>query len=175
MSSTASSPAPAGVSFDALLRYNELETAHWREWLGRQPDAVLDFEAGDPALLMGTARGLLFHIFIVEWVYAKTLKGEPWAEEWKKFDRESRDGLFAIADEAQRGLRSFAASATPAQLAQTYTISSQGLIVTGSGRKFLVHIVFHSARHWAQMAMLMRQRGHKTDWQHDFVLSDAME
>jgi hypothetical protein len=25
------------------------------------------------------------------------------------------------------------------------------------------------------MAMLMRQRGYKTDWQHDLLLSDAMD
>ncbi len=175
MSSIASSPTSAGVSFDALLRYNELETAQWREWLGQQPDAVLDIEAGDPALMMGTARGLLFHIFIVEWVYAQVLNGLPYEDGWKKFDSELREGLFAIADEAQKGLRAFAQSATAEQLAQSYTIKGGGMTISGSGRKFLTHIVFHSARHWAQMAMLMRQRGHKTDWQHDFVLSEAME
>ena len=50
-----------------------------------------------------------------------------------------------------------------------------GQLVSGSIRKFLTHIALHSTRHWAQMAMLMRQQDYKTDWQHDSVVSDAMK
>ena len=165
-----------GVEFDALLRYNEIEMARWRDWLHTQPETVLDVPAGDPAMWMGTARDLIFHIFIVEWVYARVLSGESWENDWQAFDRSTLNGVFAVADEAQPKLRSFAQTATAQQLAQTYHISSRlGQTVQGSGRKFVTHVVFHSARHWAQIAMLMRQHGHKTDWQHDFVLSDAME
>ena len=41
------SRASAGVSFDALLRYNELETACWGQWFRKQPAQVLQFPAGD--------------------------------------------------------------------------------------------------------------------------------
>jgi uncharacterized damage-inducible protein DinB len=176
MSKPAVSPAsPAGISFDALLRYNEDETARWREWFGNAPPAVLDLAAGDPALWMENVRGLLFHIFLVEWVYGKTLHEESW-ERWDSFDRQSLDGVFGLAAEGQRLLREFAASATEEQLARHYTITApSGQSVGGSGRKFLAHIVLHSTRHWAQIATLLRQAGHKTDWQHDFVFSDAIE
>ena len=169
-------PVPNSIHFTMLLRYNELETARWREWFNEQPDAVLEVEAGDPAVEMGTARDLLFHILIVEWVYAKVLHGENWEDGWQKFDRITREGIFAVAEEAQPKLRAFAESATAAQLARTYTITSRaGQSVRASGSKFLAHVVFHSTRHWAQMATLVRKQGYRTTWPHDFIFSDAME
>jgi len=167
---------PKEIKFDSLLRYNEQETAHWREWFAKQPEAVLEIPAGDAPLHMGTLRDLLFHIQIVEWVYAKVLQGESWEGEWQKFDRTTVAGIFAIGAEAQPMLRAFADSATEEQLTRGYQITSgRGQTVAGSGRKFLIHVLLHSIRHWAQVAVLLRQQGHATDWQHDFVFCDAID
>ena len=176
MKSLDTSPAPAGVTFDALLRYNGEETARWREWFSKQPETVLQIPAGDPSKEMGTLRDLLFHILIVEWVYAKVLSSEDWENEWQKFDRTTVAGIFAVAAEALPKLRAFAESANDDQLAQRYKITARsGQTVAGSGRKFLTHIILHSARHWAQVAMLLRKEGYATDWQHDFIFSDVIE
>ena len=176
MKSLDTSPASASVPFGILLRYNEQETARWREWFSKQTEAVLQIPAGDPSKEMGTIRDLLFHILIVEWVYAKVLNGENWENEWQKFDRTTITGIFGVAAEAQPKLRAFAESANDAQLAQQYKITARsGQSVAGSGRKFLAHVVLHSTRHWAQIAMLVRKEGHSTDWQHDFIFSDAIE
>ena len=165
----------AGVKFDSLLRYNEQETARWREWFSNQPEAVLQIPAGDLSVHMGTVRELLFHIQIAEWVYAKVLHGEGWEDEWQKFDRTTVGGIFAVAAEAQPKLRAFADSASEAQLAHQYKITARsGQTVVGSGRKFLTHVVLHSIRHWAQVAMLLRKQGHATNWQHDFIFSDVV-
>ena len=176
MKSLDTSPSSSSITFHALLRYNEQETAHWREWFSKQPESVLQIAAGDPSKEMGAIRDLLFHILIVEWVYANVLNGENWENEWQKFDRTTITGIFGVAAEAQPKLRAFADSATDAQLEKHYTITARsGQTVAGSGRKFLAHIVLHSTRHWAQIAMLLRKEGHATDWQHDFVLSDVIE
>jgi len=176
MKSLDTSPALASVPFGILLSYNEQETARWRGWFSKQTEAVLQIPAGDPSKEMGTIRDLLFHILIVEWVYAKVLRGENWENEWQKFDRTTVTGIFAVAAEAQPKLRAFADSATDAQLAKQYTVTARsGQSVAGSGRKFLTHIILHSTRHWAQIAMLLRKEGHATDWQHDFIFSDAIE
>ena len=164
------------ITFGALLRYNEHETARWREWFSNQPEALLKIPAGDASKELGTVRDLLFHILIVEWVYAKVLTGENWENEWQKFDRTNVAGIFAVAVEAQPKLRAFAESATDAKLAQQYNITARsGQSVAGSGRKFLTHIVLHSTRHWAQVATLVRKEGHSTDWQHDFIFSKVMD
>ena len=86
MSESATRPAlESGISFDTLLRYNELETARWREWFKNAPPSVLDISAGDPAVWMENVRMLLFHIFLVEWIYAKTLHGRGW-DGWESLD-----------------------------------------------------------------------------------------
>ncbi|MGA8686212.1 MAG: hypothetical protein WB623_17520 [Candidatus Sulfotelmatobacter sp.] len=76
----------AGIPFSVLLSYNEQETSLGCEWFSKQPEALLQIPAGDPAKEMGTLRDLLFHILIVEWVYAKVLNAEHWENEWQKFD-----------------------------------------------------------------------------------------
>jgi uncharacterized damage-inducible protein DinB len=166
----------ASIPFSVLLSYKEQETARWREWLSTQPDAVLQIPVGDPAKEMGTIRDLLFHILIVEWVYAKVLNGEEWQHEWQKFDRSTLAGIFSVAGEAQPKLRAFAESAGEVELAQQYKITARsGQSVAGSGRKCLAQVVLHGTRHWAQIAMLLRKEGHATDWQHDFILSDVID
>jgi uncharacterized damage-inducible protein DinB len=119
MTTLEESPVSAGVTFAALLRYNQQETARWREWFSKQPEALLQITAGDPSKEMGTVQDLLFHILIVEWVYAKVLSSEPWENKWQKFDRKTLAGIFAVADEAQPKLRAFADSATGRAIGET--------------------------------------------------------
>ncbi len=33
----------------------------------------------------------------------------------------------------------------------------------------------HSMRHWAQLAMALRERGVEQDWKHDFIFTETME
>jgi uncharacterized damage-inducible protein DinB len=36
------------------------------------------------------------------------------------------------------------------------------------------HAMLHGVRHWAQLATALREKGHGTDWGHDFLFSDVM-
>ena len=172
---TAAQPASAiGISFADLLRYDESEAAKWRAWLEKQPPEVLDVPFGEAGKRMGNVREMLWHIFIVEWVYSCALNGEPFGG-WDKFKRESLADLFAIGEQARTGLRKYLASATEADMSNPVTLSAAGMTIKGSARKFLAHTFIHSLRHWAQLATVLRQNGYINDWQHDFVLSDVME
>jgi uncharacterized damage-inducible protein DinB len=107
-------------------------------------------------------------------VYACVLGGEAY-EDWGKFKTDTLAELFAIGDEARAKLGAYLAGATETDMARTLSISGGGMTITGSARKFLTHTFFHSVRHWAQLATVLRQQGYETTWQHDFVLSDVME
>jgi uncharacterized damage-inducible protein DinB len=43
-----------------------------------------------------------------------------------------------------------------------------------SRRKVLVHTLFHSQRHWAQLATLVRVAGHPSGFRGDLLLSSAL-
>jgi uncharacterized damage-inducible protein DinB len=153
------------ISLHALLRYNELETLNWEQWFRKQPKELMELPAADAIDERATVRDLLFHIFLVEWTYARVLREERWENEWQKLDRSSCTTIFRIPAETQPKLRAFVGAATEEQLERNYTITAgRGRTITGTGRKFLAHIVIHSTRHWAQMAACMRQHGYKTDW-----------
>jgi uncharacterized damage-inducible protein DinB len=167
--------APAvSITFADLLRYQESETAKWRAWLEEQPPELLDLPFGDAAKQMGSVRGMLWHIFIVEWVYACVINDEPFGG-WSQFQRETLADLFVIRDQAHARLSTYLARATEADMTRRLTLTGDNTTIHGSARKFLAHTFFHSLRHWAQLATVLRQHGHQTDWHHDFVLSDVME
>lgn len=174
MTSSTQTPSAVGVSFADLLRYQESEAARWRAWLETQPPAVLDVPFGDAAKRMGSVRDMLWHLFIVEWVYACVLGGQSY-DGYDKFGTQTLAELFAISAEARALLGAYLARATEADMTRTFSISGGGITINGSARKFLTHVFFHSLRHWAQLATVLRQQGYQTDWQHDFVLSDVME
>ena len=44
-----------------------------------------------------------------------------------------------------------------------------------SRRKVLVHTLFHSQRHWAQLATLVRMAGHPSGFRGDLLLSSALK
>jgi uncharacterized damage-inducible protein DinB len=163
-----------GISFADLLRYNESEAFKWRAWLEAQPLELLDVAFGNPAQRMGNVREMIWHIFVTEWVYACVLNGEPF-DGWDQFTRDSIADVFAIGEQARAGLRKYLTTATEAGAASPVTLSARGFTVSGSARKFLTHAFVHSLRHWAQLATVLRQHGHASDWPHDFVLSDAIE
>lgn len=174
MSAPVASTSEVSITFGALLRYHESEVARWRAWFDRQPSAVLDLAFGDAARNMGTVRAMLWHIGIVEWVYARAIGGQPY-DDWGKFPRETLDELFAIGRQAQSELRAYLAVATDAEMIEPVSISGEGATITGTRRKFLTHFFVHSLRHWAQLSTVLRQHGYQTDWQHDLVMSDAVE
>lgn len=162
------------IPFQDLFHYHDDETRRWRQWLEQQAPEILDLSMGSNADQMATVRAMLFHIFIVDWVYAQTLSGESF-DAWSSFKQDSLHDLFHLADTAQAGLRKFLDAATPATLDTIATLSGQGMTLTGTRRKFLMHTFLHSARHWAQVAMVLRQHGHKTNWHHDYVMSDSTQ
>ncbi len=161
-----------GISFAELLRFEEQETEQWRRFLQKQGPAALDL----PVELAGkTVRELLLHIFAVEMKYGERLAGAPLTN-LDQLKPASLDELFAISATAHRHLRTVLQSASEPDLEATITFPTLSAgQQTASKRKVLAHALIHSLRHWAQLTTEMRKRGHKTDWHHDFLFTDAMK
>jgi len=162
-----------GISFPELLSFNQQETERWHEFLAKQGPAVLDIEVD---LGQGkTVRDLLLHMFGVELKYAERVSGGPLTQP-SDLPKRTIDEIFGIATTAQGKIKNYLKTASEADLNGkiTFPTLSAG-DQTATRRKVLGHALFHSLRHWAQLTTEMRRRGHKADWHHDFLFTDALQ
>ena len=162
-----------GLSFSELLRFDEQETERWHQFLAKQGPGVLDLNID----LAGrdTVRDLLLHIFTVELKYAERLSGGALTQP-ADLPKGTLDEIFGIATKAQGKMKTYLKTATEADLNGkiTFPTLSAGE-QTATRRKVLGHALIHSMRHWAQLTTEMRRRGHKADWHHDFLFTDALQ
>ena len=163
----------SGLSFLELLRYNQQETERWHQFLSKQGPAALDIPVD---LGQGkTVRDLLLHMFGVELKYAERLSGGTLTKPGD-LSTNTIDEIFGIATTAQGKIKTYLKTATESDLNGkiTFPTLSAGE-QTASRRKVLGHALVHSLRHWAQLTTEMRRRGHKAEWHHDFLFTDALQ
>jgi uncharacterized damage-inducible protein DinB len=175
-----------GLSFGELLDYSAEESNHWRDFFKQHPDA-LDV----PCDIAGTktVREVVFHIVAVQVRYAERLLNMPVTEfetlaarlaEEKpgqgKLGQGKCEELFALSRKSLEDLRSFAIAANDADWdgMLTFPTRSAGEL-TASRRKIFIHALLHGVRHWAQLSTLLRQKGYKQDWMHDFIASGVIK
>jgi uncharacterized damage-inducible protein DinB len=166
-----------GLSFGELLDYSAEESNHWRDFFKKYPDA-LDL----PCDIAGTksVRELVLHIVAVQMRYAERLLNMPITEYDALSGRlaEGKPGeeLFALSRKSLEDLRSFAIAANDADWDGTLTFPTRSAgELTASRRKIFIHALLHGVRHWAQLSTHLRQKGHKQDWQHDFIASGVIK
>ncbi len=162
-----------GVSLKELLRYTDLETAKWHTFLKAEGPAALDLAvdtAGQKDL-----RGVLLHIFAVELRYSERLL-EVEVTAYEKLPTGSLDDLFGIHKRARQHIDQWLARTDERDMAKVLTFKTiTAGTLSASKRKILIHALLHGVRHWAQVANILRVQGHKQDWPHDFLFTDALE
>lgn len=162
-----------GVSFKELLRYTDLETAKWHTFLKTEGAAILDLAvdtAGQKNL-----RGVLMHIFAVELRYSERLL-ETTETPYEQLPTKSLEELFGIHTRARKNIDDWLARTNDADLAKVLTFKTiTAGTLSASKRKILIHALLHGVRHWAQVANILRVDGHKQEWAHDFLFTDALE
>lgn len=160
------------LTFRELLDYTAGETARWEAWFAANPDALdLPYAAGQ----LATVRGVVHHVFLVERRHVQRLRGEP-VSAYEDVPASPDGALFDAGREARALFEAFVAAATPADLARVieFDTLSAGRR-RSSGRKLAVHALLHGVRHWAQLASHLRAAGRATDWQHDILMSPALD
>jgi uncharacterized damage-inducible protein DinB len=164
----------SGISFQELQRYTQEGRRKWRAWLEKQPAAALEVPAGEAGGDTATVRGLLWHIAIVELFYAEFISGKKEKTNYRELPHSTLEEIWRIGDSAHEQLARYLAGAGEAALNEVLVLERGSFRVEASRRKMLAHVFLHSLRHWAQLAMALRQHGYKTDWQHDFIFTEAL-
>ncbi len=163
-----------GISFQELQRYTQEERRKWRAWLEKQPAAALEVPMGEAGTDTATVRGVLWHIAIVELFYAEFISDQAEKSDYRALPHNTLEEIWRIGDSAQQQLAGYLARARETDLSAVLKLERGSFRVEASRRKMLGHVFLHSLRHWAQLAMAMRQHGFKTDWQHDFIFTEAL-
>ena len=162
-----------GVSFKELLRYTDLETAKWHTFLNATGPSILTVSIDTAG--QKDVRGVLLHIFAVELRYSERLL-ETDVTAYDKLPTGSLDELFGIHARARSNVDQWLAKTDERDMAKVLTFPTMTAgTLSASKRKCLIHALLHGIRHWAQMANTLRIQGHKQDWGHDFLFTDALE
>lgn len=168
---------PATLQLTEVQQWERAEIARWEALFAEHPDA-LDWpfateDASDPRLAQ--VRGVVHHIAAVAHRYADRLEGKP-TTLYHAIPSSPDAALFTALRDANARLGAWVANATDSELARVIefeTISAGTLRATT--RKIAAHALLHGVRHWAQLATAMRMHGLPTGWQHDLLMSDALE
>lgn len=161
----------ATLDFSALLAWTDEEARKWEEF----------FRAHSQAMHLSTdiahtqnVRGLLVHIFAVDYAYTMRIQGKP--QNFAEIAARAEADPFRVGAEARQWFREFIANADDATLDATVTF---GTLTSGqlsaTRRKMLAHTLLHGIRHWAQLATLIRQHGLPDPGKHDFLFSGGMQ
>jgi uncharacterized damage-inducible protein DinB len=160
------------VTLEELLLWNEESSNFWKAHLDASP-ALLELPCG----IGGTANVQEFarHIWGVELRWAQRVAGLP------SLAREDApvgplDALFDLHLKAVEILRGVIADPNQDWDA-TYTLDVDWIpaqIRTMTFRKMTAHALFHSQRHWAQLATLVRAAGYPSAFKGDLLFSSAL-
>jgi uncharacterized damage-inducible protein DinB len=161
-----------GVTLQELFDWNQESARFWKAHLDTNP-ALLEL----PCSIGGTANVQEFvrHIWGVELRWSHRLAGlsVPSKEE---MPAGPLDALFAIHTQAAEVFRRLL-EAPEESWHESYVLDLAWIPPeshTMSRRKVMAHALFHSQRHWAQLATLVREAGFPSKFGGDLLFSSAL-
>ena len=158
------------MSLGELLSYTEEEREKWRVWLLANPQALA--LRMQPEGRFATVGALVDHIFLVEVRHLARLQRQevPTASGVAMEDfgalrlrRRGTDRASPVRGQPDRGRR--------VDAARVHRAIRHGHLTP---RKLLFHIALHETRHWAQIALAVRQAGLEPPGNHDLFYSQAL-
>ncbi len=162
-----------GVSMEELLGWSDESANFWKAHLEANP-SLLELNCGIGGA--ATVQDFVRHIWAVDLRWAQRLAGSP------EMPREAvpqgpLDVLFDLHRQAVQILEGLLAD--PQQdWDALYTLNAAWLPqgqATFSRRKVIAHALFHSQRHWAQLATLVREAGSASGFRGDLLFSSSLQ
>jgi uncharacterized damage-inducible protein DinB len=160
------------ITLEELLAWDEESASFWKTHLDANP-ALLEL----PCDIGGTASVQEFvrHIWAVELIWGQRIAGLALTDR-KDIAAGPLDALFDLHLRAVGIFRGLLDDPDQnwdeTQTLKTPWLPPEGITV--SKRKMLAHALFHSQRHWAQLATLVRAAGFPSGFKGDLLLSSAL-
>lgn len=165
------------LKIEELLSYTDEEREKWRQWFAERGDETLKIAlSGETHTSIG---GLILHIFWAEMFYTFLVDGEvltlesDFVKEHKDLPNDQAEPLFAFGRKGRERMWAFASAASEEDWERTIEAKTAGILLKGSARKLISHILVHEIRHWAQVAIMVRQSGRQPPGDHDLCFSPS--
>jgi len=161
------------IDLNVLLEYTDWERQKWHESLRQRGDRILLTSTGaNSDTRFETVGDLIRHIFSAEKRYVERLSDKPLTDT-ASISTEKIEVLFNLGQESRKALREFIGTLPAEQWDVPREYMMMNHPIRATPKKFVIHVLLHEIRHWAQIATLLRQNGLKGDF-HDFLFSPAL-
>lgn len=161
-----------GISLDELLVWNRESSRFWKAFLEAHPQVMaLPCDIGGAANVGEFVR----HVWGVELRWSQRLAGLPVTAK-EDFPSGPLDALYGLHTQADAIFVQLLA-APDESWEQAYVLDFSWLPPEKSAisrRKIALHALFHSQRHWAQLATLVRAAGFPSGFLGDLLFSSAL-
>jgi len=152
-----------------LMEYTKGEREWWKEWFESAGDNALQVSTGGER--HRTVADLIQHIFGTEKRYIQRMTGQP-ITPINQIPKDTAEELFDFGVESRMAMRDYVQDVK--DWGRTFEFQVLDIHVKASVRKFILHMLIHEIRHWAQLAVYLRLGGYEELGSHDFLESDAM-
>jgi uncharacterized damage-inducible protein DinB len=164
------------LTIDELLDYTDEERAKWKDWFTAHGNDPLKFAT--PMDVHPTLGALILHCFWAELFYAHWIGGDIPTEDQMRKQSESvsagkADEVFAVGQSARKAMRELTSALSEEDWNRIHEIEGRGVRLEGPARKLIAHILVHEMRHWAQIAVLVRQHDLAPPGEHDLLFSKS--
>ena len=162
----------AGITLRELLVWNQEASNFWNAHFNANPH-LLELECGIGGA--ATVQEFVRHIWGVELRWNQRLAGLPVTPK-EDLPTGPLDALFDLHNQAVQIFTGLL-TAPDEGWEQDYILDMDWVppeVRTMSRRKVAVHALFHSQRHWAQLATLVRNAGFPSGFKGDLLLSHAL-
>lgn len=162
-----------GISLAELLVWNDESATYWNEHLAGNP-ALLELPCGIGGA--ETVQAFVRHIWGVELRWAQRVAGLPITagKDLPTGPLVALYGVHVLAGQICRKLIDDPDTDWSGALALEYDWLPPHAR-KGSRRKLMAHGLFHSQRHWAQLATLLRTAGYPADFKGDILFSQGLQ
>lgn len=160
------------ITLEELLNWNNESALFWKAHLEAHPTLLqLPCDIGGSASVQKFVR----HIWGVELRWAQRIAGLPETAK-EKTPEGPLDTLFEVHSKAVDIIRGLLADPTQ-RWEEPYILNFDWIPQekrSVTRRKVLAHTLFHSQRHWAQLATLVRSAGFPSEFKGDLLFSSAL-
>jgi uncharacterized damage-inducible protein DinB len=164
---------PVQISLDDLMAYTEWERDQWNVWFQQYGAHALTIGVGPHSDgRFDTVGALVRHIFSAETRYIDRLSGRPLTDT-ASVPTDNVEALFNFGRRSREGLRAFYATFPEHNWDTPQELTLGKHVFTATPRKIVLHILLHEAKHWAQVATLLRLQGLTGDL-HDLLFSPIL-